>query len=237
MKHCPSCRNQVPPEAEDCPYCPASFRIPVVRQRGHGLGWSWRHPLPWLVIGLALWVAGAGAHWLLEEAVRQYPMQRAPAPLSVPAAVISARPETRIVAPPPAAEEMVTVVAPPSRPTPTEWRLEGTVYDLVSLAPIVGCALVFGDPSTGRRFETSTDERGRYRSLLPPLERGGYSATLRHPDFASTYLNPGVEGVRQMGIERRQALAAELARSITAAYTVQPFADRRLVTDFYLAPR
>lgn len=123
------------------------------------------------------------------------------------------------------------------RPTPAkEWRLRGKVYDLETLRPVPGCAMVFLDAQTNARYQTSTDARGLYRMIVPPLQSRGYAVRISHGGYASSYLNPGVENIPQMPREERRQLSQEIANSLEPPYTVQPYGSKPLVTDFYIAP-
>lgn len=261
---CPSCKNPVPPGAEDCPHCPMSFRTPMIDQhRQRGLAALTRHPAVPLASALvAAWFGWLGLRWVLNDAIADAPNDTVTRAFSVNARLEAqtraartgeqpagpgapAGPRAPISADRPdeaRPEESVTVVAdhgpraPRERPV-TEWRLRGTVYDLISLKPVAGCRVTFADTNTGARVETSTDDGGQYRAVLVPLSRGGYAVTLQHPDFAPSYLNPGVEGVAGLGEAKRKSMAAELSHSIEEPYLVQPMSARPLVTDFYVAPR
>jgi hypothetical protein len=127
---------------------------------------------------------------------------------------------------------------PPPRP-PTEWKLRGAVYDLTTLKPLTGSALVFTDPETNRSVKTRTDSAGRYRAILPPLSDGrGYSVAVEKNGYSPNYLNPGTTGVREMAARERRSLARDLSSTLSAApATVASTSEKPLVTDFYLAPR
>jgi hypothetical protein len=139
---------------------------------------------------------------------------------------------------PAALSEGVHVTAAPPR-TLKEWKLRGTVYDLTTLKPLAGCAVVFTDVETNRSIQTRTDSAGGYRTIVPPLGEGaGYSVTIGKNGYAPNYLDPGTEGVRQMDAAQRKELARDLAATLTATpATVESASEKPLVTDFFLAPR
>ena len=141
----------------------------------------------------------------------------------------SARP-----APPPAAARP----APPAPKAPTEWKLRGTVYDLTTLKPLAGCTLQFEDTGTARSIMTRTDSAGRYRTIVPPLNGGGYSVTIERNGYAPGYLDPGTENVPQMSASERKDMARDLSASLSAVpATIASVSEKPVVTDFYLAPR
>lgn len=123
-----------------------------------------------------------------------------------------------------------------SEPPAKEWRLRGYVYDLVTLKPVSHATLVLKDAELNRRFELVTGSDGRYRTVVPSLPGRGYSVQVQHPDYAVTYLNPGVEDVRDKGEQERREMAQELTHALDAPYTVQGLGKTPVVTDFYLAP-
>ena len=134
--------------------------------------------------------------------------------------------------------------AEPERPSApakalTEWKLRGTIYDLTTLKPLSGCALIFSDEETNRAIRTRSDLTGTYRTIVPPLEGGkGYAVAVEKNGYSSNYLDPGTEGVRQMGAAQRKSMARDLASTLSAApATVESVSEKPLVTDFYLAPR
>lgn len=120
---------------------------------------------------------------------------------------------------------------------PSVWTLNGRVIDLVTLQPIPKALMVFEDPESGKRRETSTDSQGRYRLKTAPLQGRGYYVRVLKDGYATSYLNPGAENVPQMPLEDRQSLAGDVARSMDGPYTVQPYSSDPLTTDFYLAPK
>lgn len=268
--HCPACKKPVPPQAEDCPHCPMSFRqqeqVHPSMRGGVGKRLS-QHPLflPGLLVGaaLGLWRAGqwviqsAGAEGEespFEQIIRQRGWQAEglgdAGNLGTPAkAVLRSgagtgqetsgialeRPEDSVVV-----EEGggATVIGAPgaAEEEVREWRLRGRVYDLVTLEALPRCPMIFADEGSAARLESASDAQGRYRVAAPPLKGRGYAVAVRCPGYAASYLNPGTEGVRQMSEEDRRALAADIAKSLDAPYTVQAYGSKPLVTDFYLAP-
>lgn len=128
--------------------------------------------------------------------------------------------------------------APPPKPV-TEWKLRGTVYDLTTLKPLASCAIQFTDEARNRSIMTRTDSGGRYRALVPPLSSGrGYGVAIERSGYAPNYLDPGVEGVREMSADQRRNLARGLSATLAAEpATVQSAGEKPVVTDFFLAPR
>ncbi len=119
-----------------------------------------------------------------------------------------------------------------------EWRLRGTVYDLVSLRPLPYCTILLVDQQLNRRIETRTDSSGVYRTVVPSLPDRGYTVQMRMDGYSSTYLDPGTGGVRRMSVDKRRALAHDLGATFTSVPASLQAPDARpLITDFYLAPR
>ena len=130
---------------------------------------------------------------------------------------------------------VVTSKAAPARRA-REWKLRGTVFDLVTLQPIPGCTLVFQDVETNARIETRANAKGEYRTIVPPLEGRGYLVEIVKKGYAATHLQPGLQDPRELGEPERRAMAADLSASIAPPSTVQPVGEAPLVTDFYLPP-
>ncbi len=118
-----------------------------------------------------------------------------------------------------------------------EWKLRGTVYDLVSLKPAAGVPMTLKDAETSRVIETITDAKGRYRLTVPALPGRGYSVIFGSPNYASSYLNPGTEGIRDKDEAYRRKLAADLNHALTPPYPLEGYGAAPIVTDYYLAPR
>jgi hypothetical protein len=125
-----------------------------------------------------------------------------------------------------------TVKAKPVR----EWKMRGVIYDLVTLEPVPGVHMIFTDNETNSKAQLVTDEQGRYRIILPPLEGRGYMVSLSKHGYAKTYLDPGTEGVKEKTLDERKQLAAELATLIKEPSSVEPNSESPLVTDFHMAP-
>jgi hypothetical protein len=116
-----------------------------------------------------------------------------------------------------------------------EWKLRGTVFDLVTLKPVAKATLVFSDPELNRRFELVTDGQGRYRTIVPSLPNRGYAVAVQHSDYAQSYLNPDTKGVRSKSEQKRRELAQSLEHAVET-YSVQGHGKKPVETDFYLAP-
>lgn len=126
----------------------------------------------------------------------------------------------------------------PAKPKgPQEWRLRGTVYDVVTLRPAAGVQVTLKDSETSRSIDTVTDAAGRYRFNVPPLPGRGYSVVFTSPKYAPSYVDPDDESIRERSPEERKQLASQLARELDPPYPVQGLAGEPVTTDFYLAPR
>jgi hypothetical protein len=118
-----------------------------------------------------------------------------------------------------------------------EWKMRGVIYDLLTLKPIPGVHMLFIDNQTNARAEIQSDDKGRYRAILPALPDRGYIVTLSKPGYEKTYLDPGTENVVDMPLERRKEIVKELSSLIAEPASLQPNSDTPLVTDFHLAPK
>lgn len=246
--HCPACKNPVPPDAEDCPFCPMSFRQDEQQLSEQRL----RPTLPphvKILIGVLL-LGGAGyAAWLTLDFMMthgNYPDERKlAAALHPPARPQQGEGTARTLAAEPPKEgqeteeeetQAVEIAAEKPAEVVKEWKLRGVIYDLETLKPVEGCTMVFFDVSANARFETMTDDQGRYRVIVPQLGERAYKVKIAHQGYASSYLNPGTENVPKMDQEYRRQLVQELGKSLEGPYSVQAYGSRPLVTDFYIAP-
>jgi hypothetical protein len=157
------------------------------------------------------------------------------APAETGETMVIAHGDSAPLPPPPPAR----VEAPAPTPKPArEWRLRGTVYDLVSLQPLPFTTVLLVDQELNRRIETRTDSSGAYRTVVPSLPDRGYTVQLQKDGYSPTYLSPETEGVRRMPLEKRRALARDLAATFTSEPATLQAPDAKPVrTDFYLAPR
>ncbi|MBI3554456.1 MAG: zinc ribbon domain-containing protein [Elusimicrobia bacterium] len=249
---CPSCGKDNADGARACAYCPESFDYEDDDERPRQKfkridpgSWPIHY---WLVVfagvGFAIWRILTGVLLLGEEGARN-PIKR----FIKGRTEVNLDPDKNLMA---KGMQVILGTAPPAglaearemrrgireddaAGNPGDWRLNGTVFDLVTLGPIPDCAMEF--KGKGRRVEAKTDENGHYAVAVPPLERGGYKVILRHPSYAGSYLNPGAEHVAQMPAEDRKGLAQDLTHSDDGQYEVQPAEGAALTTDFYLAPK
>jgi hypothetical protein len=121
-------------------------------------------------------------------------------------------------------------------PQPGDWKLSGTVYDLVTLQPLSGCVMAFKGKSA--RFEAVTDDAGHYDLPVPPPHGGGgYLVEISRPGYARSYLNPATENVKEKSAEDRAEMAKDLSTSDGGQYPVEAGGSDTLTTDFYLAPK
>ena len=118
-----------------------------------------------------------------------------------------------------------------------EWKMRGTIYDLITLQPVPSAQLTFTDNDTNARALIQADSQGRYRAILPSLDGRGYVVTLAKPGYVKSYLNPGTEGVASMPLERRKEIVKELSSLIAEPASIQPDSGAPLVTNFYIAPK
>ncbi|MEQ1919964.1 MAG: carboxypeptidase-like regulatory domain-containing protein [Elusimicrobiota bacterium] len=126
---------------------------------------------------------------------------------------------------------------PPKTQIVREWKMRGTIYDLITLSPVPSAQLTFTDNDTNARALIQADSRGRYRAILPSLAGRGYVVTLAKPGYAKSYLDPGTEGVASMPLERRKEIVKELSSLISEPSTIEPNSGAPLVTNFYIAPQ
>lgn len=131
----------------------------------------------------------------------------------------------------------ITAAPASSRPKPVrEWKLRGTVYDLVTLKPLPGCSITFVDNDTNDKITTTSNAKGAYRAIVPPLPERGYVVSITKSGYAKTYLEPGLQEPSQLDEAARRGMARDLASSIAQPSTVLPAGEAPLITDFYLAP-
>jgi hypothetical protein len=261
---CPNCGTKLRRDMLSCPNCPMSFPEDDPASAIHPLKQSkyYQFLLPVLFfagLGYLIWSMGMGL-WHLGEQNVDYdtgPMLRS-GPVSKPSETVSgpgtARSEAPLDAPEPPREIMIMAhdspaqppaPAAPAAPAPSrpakavrEWRLRGSVYDLVSLKPLPFCTLIFVDHELNRRIETRTDSSGYYRTVVGSLPDRGYTVQVLMNGYSPTYLGPGTPGVRSMPAAQRRALARDLVATFTSEpATVQAPDAKPLITDFYLAPR
>ncbi|MDD5655840.1 MAG: carboxypeptidase-like regulatory domain-containing protein [Elusimicrobia bacterium] len=241
-------------EARHCPNCPYSFPAPIdPEERAGTVSMQWS-PLPLfvflgvvaVVLGVWLVVTGAPERYrddpriAVDDAVRG---KTAAAPVAAAAATPAFAPPSRPALPAPSAgeseSEVVIISAEVVRKAPPpvkEWRLRGFVYDLMTLEPLAGARLEFSELGSNDRYDTVTDARGRYRTVLRPLAEGGYSASISLAGYSATYLDPGTEGVREKSAAERRVLCRELSDVVLRPAALRPHGGDPLVTDFYLAP-
>lgn len=259
---CPGCGCKLQPDWENCPNCPLSFADETPHQnvlRSDGfrglvmpgafflvlaLGWT---------LGSYLWdQARADSQSVTMDNGGLRPEDAARELLTGPSSPLAKSATTQDASVATAAapdgsvgrdEEDLSAIAiasdsSPSRDKPiAEWKLRGTVYDLLTLQPVPGCAMTFTDNLANVRAQSVTNARGLYRIILPPLKRRGYLVSISKPGYAKTYLNPGTEGVALMDLARREELARELSVTVAEPASLQPYAETPLVTDFHLAPK
>ncbi len=241
-KRCPACKSDVPAEAADCPQCPHSFEVfqgAHSKSRKFGIA-AWT-PAVWAAV-----VAGLmyGVWRFVEFVIEQADPdeQHSLVQSFIDKQRITVRDKhgrEQVVSDGTAQEQRSVqvegaVAAPPG--SVNEWRLVGVVYDLVTLKPVPRCLVHFTDPDTHARYETSSDDSGAYRTIVPPLHHGGYQVGFEKAGYADSYLNPETQNVAGMPDEDRKTTAAELAKTAVAPYEIQPRGAAPLQIDFYLAP-
>ncbi|MDE2293565.1 MAG: carboxypeptidase regulatory-like domain-containing protein, partial [Elusimicrobia bacterium] len=130
-------------------------------------------------------------------------------------------------------------VAPPPRARSdvdtTQWRMRGTVFDIISGEPIANADVVFQEPSTGRRFATSTDAQGRYRAQLP-VSSEGFDLQIRAPDYEPKYFEDSSPSYRKLSPEERQHAADDLLRILQNRGLIQQPGGSVLNRDYVLIP-
>lgn len=137
-------------------------------------------------------------------------------------------------------DTMSTAVEPPqlrrSGPPPAnEWRIRGTLFDLISAEPVAGADVVFMDGSTGRQFSTGSDNKGNFRATLP-VNENGYDLSIRHAKYEQKYFEDGSPSYRKQGPEKRQRAAADLLKVLQHKDFLSAEAGGVLERDFVLIP-
>ena len=257
---CPGCGAKLRPDMLACPNCPMSFpedagprgSVNPLKQSRY---YQFLFPALFFgAIGAAIWYLGMGLMHLglannqVESGNIFGEKTKAPAPATVGETVSggASGPEIRPSEARPSDDDGVVMIshvgvqaAAATSKAPREWRLRGSVYDLVTLKPLAGCAIQFTNEATNRSIMTRSDSAGRYRTIVPSLSGGsGYSVSIEKSGYAPNYLNPGTEGVREMAAGERKGMARDLATTTAVEpATVQSVSEKPFITDFYLAPR
>lgn len=120
--------------------------------------------------------------------------------------------------------------------TAREWRLRGAVYDLVTLKPVAGAKLILLDNEANTRAETVTNAQGRYKTVVPALNKNGYLVSIAKAGYAASYAGPESAGAGELDPGSRLELARQLARTVEAPTSLEPGSDEPYITDFFLAP-
>ncbi|MHB2026542.1 MAG: carboxypeptidase regulatory-like domain-containing protein [Elusimicrobiota bacterium] len=246
-RHCPACKNLVPPDAQACPHCPASFEdnSDIGKARSRRLS-----PLTKAVFSLAaLTVLTMGAWNALNFALRygQWSMdhgatEKRPGkiqkdfPLLAQIATGHFNTKKNYNGGDQAGRERLMFISANSKNVVGPWIFMGTVYDLESLMPVAGAVLSFTNARNGGIFRTTTDRNGRYHlNVLFPNKRG-YSVRILKAGYARSYLDPTVENAPEISLERRRRISRDIAGSMIGPYALVGIPNWPLKTDFYLAP-
>ncbi len=237
--NCPGCGNKLHPDQESCLHCPMSFRD-ALPEKTILQGDNFRNfGIPIIIFGglaAVLWIYSQTMWKVVTAGVEDIP---ADAPAVAMPGGASGFAEASVEADEESGQGTISIMADRGAKTivVTEWKLRGTVYDLLTLMPVAGARLVLIDNETNLRAVVQTDGQGRYRTILPPLPGRGYAVTISKAGYANSYLNPGTEGVAEMPPERRKELIKDLSSMIAEPASLEPHSGTPLVTDFHLAPK
>jgi hypothetical protein len=261
---CPGCGTNLQPDMESCPNCPMSFHDAPPEKTALQNDTFRTFGIPIIIFGGlagALWWYSTTMWKAVSAGVEDQPISAAPAKpaksedgMSVSAVIqakvdeLAEKPGGTGEAPTAGAafeadeEEGAGVISVmkghgPSAKVVTEWKMRGVIYDLLTLKPVPAARLIFSDSETNMRAVIQTDGSGRYRAILPPLPGRGYVVTIAKAGYASSYLNPGTEGVAEMSAASRRELVKELSSLIAEPASLEPHSHTPLVTDFHLAPK
>ncbi|MFH1725816.1 MAG: carboxypeptidase regulatory-like domain-containing protein [Elusimicrobiota bacterium] len=116
-----------------------------------------------------------------------------------------------------------------------EWRIRGTVFDLLTLAPVSGADVVFTDLKSGEPFRTETGPNGGYRAHLPVRDHG-FDLKIRHPGYEPKYIEDSDPSYRKLSQDRRMDLARQAARTLQHKEFVSGDRDTLLNRDYALVP-
>lgn len=248
---CPGCGTKLQPDMESCPNCPMSFHDAPPEKSALQNDNFRNFGIPIIIFGgLAgvLWWSSQTMWKAVEAGVKDQQIA-APAPKSGKSEdgmsvsdTIQAKvdePGSALAADEEEGSGAISVMADRGRRAKavTEWKMRGVIYDLRTLKPVPAARLIFTDNETNMRAVIQSDDQGRYRAILPPLPGRGYVVTISKPGYASSYLNPGTEGVAEMPGERRRELVKELSSLVAEPASLEPNSGTPLITDFHLAPQ
>jgi len=187
------------------------------------------------LIGAGIWFVGRPANDPNIPVLTAHPAAQAPAPSAPSAAAREETPAPARPAPPapkPAADrreapgqrtadaarraspdpEDVPIIMT-TKTKPRELRVQGTVFDIVTLKPVPDVEIIFTDPATGHRAATGTDAEGRYRARLPTAE-GGFDMTVSHPDYEPKYVLDGIPPFKELSRKDRLQAALDEGRTL-----------------------
>lgn len=208
---------------------------------------------PAVLYGIAAVLLSAGV-WFMQRppsdpnipVLTAHPAGQAPAPSLPPPAVAGDEPAPAKPAAPPAKPE-ARREAPGQRPAdaarpaavdpedipiimttktkPRELRVQGTVFDIVTLKPVPDVEIIFTDPATGHRAATGTDAEGRYRARLPAAD-GGFDLTVSHPDYEPKYVLDGVPSFKDLSRKDRIQAALDEGRTLQHKELIESAQDK-----------
>ena len=89
--------------------------------------------------------------------------------------------------------------AEPAFPSLAGWQ----VHDLFSLSRSRRLGF-FKDKVTGRSLRATSDKKGFYSTLVPPLEEGGYFVSVRRTGYEPNFLEEKTPPYRQYTQDRRE---------------------------------
>ena len=187
---CPGCGTKLQPDWESCPNCPMSF-LDAPPEKGALQNDTFRSVgMPILFfVGFAFFIWSLGQYlWrTAEEGIKTVPGGFKPTVAGTSSQGGGFVPQAPVRDVPPEAEaptEPAEAVGPgtisilpseaPKAKIVREWKMRGTVYDLITLQPVPSAQLTFTDNDTNARALIQADSLGRYRAILPSLDGRGY---------------------------------------------------------------
>jgi hypothetical protein len=103
---------------------------------------------------------------------------------------------------------------------PTQWRVSGSIFDILSLKPVEDAEISFINASSGERFRTTTGPDGSYRARLPATE--SYTVNVRHPDYEAKFLADTSPSIRKLSEGSRLAAVRQWMRTMQSSEPLRP---------------
>lgn len=225
---CPGCNRTVHPTSETCGFCGLELKAPVSGDSGRtatiNISFS---ALMWPALGVLLFITYGNREKFM-SIMRSSRPSVVSSQRSLPGR--GAQPSDDF------SDDAPVRVLPTSVKTLDAFKVEGEIYDILTLNPISGASILFKNMDSNEIYGAETNSSGRYHAWLEP-DTAGYVVTIEHDDYSAIYMEDWTPSLKMLKGPSRRYVILDIAENPPQKVHIFGMSDQKLTKNFAVVPR